>query len=295
MDRLTLMGFPFYSLSKYGGHGRAVAALRTAGITENLAKSAARFTDLGDLRLSQITEDRGPPNLKNFPQFLRDMDAAQVMASRVGCDDFAFCLGGECTLVTGTLAGFKGRFKGKPGMLWVDAHGDFNTPETTTSGFLGGMPLAFACGRGPKLNKDIEDARPLLEEENVVHLASRALDPLESKAMSSSPMKIYPATTVHEEGASKIASQAAAYLSDHSDWITCHLDIDSIDPTIIPAVYYPEPGGLTLEEIKTVARALQKTGKLKVFNLTAYNPTIDKDNASAHTLIKLIAELMTSE
>jgi len=292
MDKLTLMGLPIYSLTKYRGMGEAVGALRSAGMAETLAKSATHFTDLGNLPLSRITEDRGPPNLKNFPQFLRDMGAAQVLASKVGPDDFVFCLGGECTLVTGTLAGFKGRFKGKPGMLWVDAHGDFNTPETTASGFLGGMPLAFACGRGPRLNQNIENARPLLEEENVVHLASRALDPLESRAMSSSPMKLYPASTVHKEGASKIATQAAAYLSDHSDWITCHLDVDSIDPTIVPAVNYPEPAGLTLEEIRTVVKALQTTGKLKVFNLTAYNPTFDRDHASAQKLVTMVAELM---
>ena len=217
------------------------------------------------------------------------MDAAQVIASRVGPDDFVFCLGGECTLVTGTLAGFKATFKGKPGMLWLDAHGDFNTPETSTSGFLGGMPLAFACGRGPKLHQSIEDARPLLEEANVVHVASRALDPLESKAMESSPMKLYPASTLRKEGVGKVAAEAAAHLADRSDWIVCHLDVDSIDPTIIPAVNYPEPGGLTLEEVKTVVKAVQGTGKLKVFNLTAYNPTLDKDHASAQRLVTLVA------
>ena len=292
MENLSLIGLPIYSLAKYSGMGKAVSALRWLGIAQTLAKSSAYFNDLGDLRLSLINEDGGPPNLKNFPQFLRDMDAAQAIASRVGRDDFVFCLGGECTLVTGTLAGFKGRFKGKPGMLWLDAHGDFNTPETSTSGFLGGMPLAFACGRGPKLNQNIEDARPLLEEENVVHLASRSLDPLESEAMESSPMKLYSASTLRKEGVGKVAAEAAAYLADHSNWIICHLDVDSIDPTIIPAVNYPEPGGLTLEEVKTVVRAVQGTGKLKVFNLTAYNPTLDPDHNSSQKLLTLIAELM---
>jgi arginase len=154
MDNLPLIGLPFYSLSKYRGMATAVAALRSAGIAETLAKSAKHFNDMGDCHLSKITEDSGPPNLRNFPQFLDDTDIVQEMASRVGSDDFVFCLGGECTLVTGTLAGFKGRFKGTPGMLWVDAHGDFNTPETTASGFLGGMPLAFACGHGPRLTTD---------------------------------------------------------------------------------------------------------------------------------------------
>jgi len=294
MDRLTLMGLPIYSLSKYRGMGEAVGALRSAGIAQALAKSATHFTDLGDLPLSRITEDQGPPKLKNFSQFLRDMEATQRIASKVDSDDFVFCLGGECTIVPGTLAGLKSRFRGNPGMLWVDAHGDFNTPETTSSGFLGGMPLAFACGRGPNLN-NIEDTRPLLEEENVVHLGSRALDPLESKAMLSSPMQRYPARTVREEGISNIAVQAAAYLSAHSDWVMCHLDVDSIDPAIIPAVNYPEAHGLSLEEIKTVVRALQRTSKLKVFNLTAYNPTLDKDRESARRLVTLVAELMTPE
>lgn len=294
MENLSLIGLPFYSLSKYRGMATAVADLRSAGIAETLGKSAKHFKDMGDCHLSEITEDAGPPNLRNFPQFLHDTDIVQEMAARVDEDDFVFCLGGECTFVTGTLAGFKGRFKGTPGMLWVDAHGDFNTPETTASGFLGGMPLAFACGRGPRLTQTIEDARPILDEENVVHLGNRALDPLESKAMSSSSMKLYPAATAHKEGVPKVASEVATYLAGRCDWITCHLDVDSIDPAIIPAVNYPEPGGLTLEEVKTVVRALQKTGKLKIFDLTAYNPTLDRDHASAQKLLSLVAALMAS-
>jgi arginase len=292
MDNVSLIGLPFYTLSKYRCMATAVAALRSAGITETLRKSTKHFTDMGDCHLSEIPEDSGPPNLRNFPQFLHDTDAVQEMAGRVGRDDFVFCLGGECTLITGTLAGFKNRFKGKTGILWVDAHGDFNTPETTSSGFIGGMPLAFACGRGPKLTQNVEHARPLLEEENVVHLASRSVDPLESKAMSSSRMKVYPDATAHKEGILKVAADAAAYLADHSDWITCHLDVDSIDPTIIPAVNYPEPGGLTLEEVRTVVRALRGTGKLKVFNLTAYIPKLDQDQTSAQKLLTLTADLM---
>ena len=107
-------------------------------------------------------------------------------------------------------------------------------------------------------------------------------------------MKVYSDSTAHKEGVPKVAAEAAAYLADHSDWITCHLDVDSIDPTIIPAVNYPEPGGLTLEEVRTVVRALRGTGKLKVFNLTAYNPTLDQDQASAQKLLTLVAELMSN-
>ncbi len=292
MERVTLIGLPFYSLSKYRGMGEGVGALRSLGIAEVVKKFAASFNDLGDSRLSDIDADSGPPNFRNFPEFLADTDRVQQTASKVGSDDFVFCLGGECTFVVGTLAGFKDKFKGKPGILWMDAHGDFNTPETTMSGFIGGMCLAFACGRGPRLSDAIEKAKPLLEEENVVHVASRALDPLESKAMSASPLKLYSASALHKEGASKVAADAAAYLADHCDWITCHLDVDSLDPSFIPAVNFPEPGGLSLEETKMLVEALKASGKLKVFDLTAYNPTLDQNQTSAAKLLKLISEVL---
>ncbi len=96
---------------------------------------------------------------------------------------------------------------------------------------------------------------------------------------------------MHKEGISKVADKAATYLADRSDWIVCHLDVDSIDPAIIPAVNFPEPGGLTLEEVKTVVEALKRTGRLKVFDLTAYNPMFDQNQASALKLLKLISEV----
>ena len=291
MDKLALIGLPLYSLSAYRGMAMGVHSLREAGIAEVLSGSTNSFIDLGDVRLSEIDADTGPKNLKNFPQFLKDTDSLESAASKVGSEDFVFCLGGECELIVGTLAGFKRVFKGKPGVVWIDAHGDFNTPETSPSGFIGGMGLAMACGRGPRLSPTIERARPLLDEENVVHVASRALDEAEYAAMSSSRMKLYPSTTVHTQGIVKVAGETAAYLAARCDWIICHLDVDAIDPEIIPAVNFPAPGGLSINEVTTIVENLKKTGKLRIFNLTAYNPTSDKNHISSQRLLKLVSEL----
>jgi arginase len=294
MDNVSMIGLPFYSLAKYRGMGLAVKTLRELGITSIVRKHAHTFRDMGDLQLSEIEVDSGPSYLRNFPQFLRDTDSVFRASSEVGADDFVFCLGGECTFIAGTLAGFKRKFKGNPGMLWIDAHGDFNTPETTVSGFIGGMCLAFACGRGPKLSADIEVARPLLNEENVVHLGSRALDLLEEKAMRSSPLRLYSADDVHRTGVSKVAREAARYLADRADWIVCHLDVDSIDKSIISAVNFPEKGpGLTLEEVKTVVHELRSTGKLKVFDLAAYNSSLDPNQDSGGRLLELTSEILS--
>jgi len=295
MQNVSMIGLPFYSLAKYRGIGMAVQTLRGLGITNSLKQGATVFKDRGDVTLSELKADSGPSNLRNFPQFLRDTDSVLIATSQVDADDFVFCLGGECALIVGCLAGFKTKFKGKPGILWMDAHGDFNTPETTGSGFIGGMCLAFACGRGPKLTAAVETARPLLREENVVHLASRSLDPLESKAMESSSIKFYSATDAHEMGVQKVAREAAEYLAERSDWIICHLDVDSIDPSIISAVNFREKGGLTLKEVTNVVDALQKTEKMKIFNLTAYNPTLDPDRDSGRKLVKLTSDIFSTD
>jgi arginase len=291
MERITIVGFPFYTLAKFHGMGLAVKSLRGRGITKTIKKVAYVFNDLGDASLSQTEADSGSPKAKNFQQFLADTDRVTNLANKVQSDDFVFCIGGECSLIVGTMASLKNKFRGKPGVLWIDAHGDFNTPETTQSGFLGGMPLALACGRGPRLTESVESARPLLEEENVAHFASRSIDPLESKAMLSSPMKLYSASSVKKEGILNTATQAADYLADHCDWITCHLDVDSLDPSVMPAVNFPEPNGLTFKEMRTVIATLRNTEKLKVFNLTAYNPLLDQNGAAADNLLEFVSEI----
>jgi arginase len=293
MKKVSMIGIPFYSLARYRGMGMAVEAMRGLGIAGVIREKVSAFADLGDLTLSQIEADSGPPNLRNFPQFLHDTDAVFRAASEVGSDDFVFCLGGECTFVPGTMAGFKKKFLGKPGMLWMDAHGDFNTPETTISGFIGGMCLAFACGRGPMLTPNLERARPLLVEENVVHVGSRSLDQLESKAMEASPLKIYPASEAHRLGIPTVAQDAAKYLAERSDWIVCHLDVDSIDPNIVSAVNYREQGGLTLEDVRRVIDELQRTRKLRVLDLAAYNPTLDDDHDSGNKLLRLVSDIFS--
>ena len=273
----------------------APKALRKLGIADAVKQHAQSFKDLGDIALSEIIADTGPSSLRNFPLFLRNTDTILRAASGVDPDDFVFCLGGECALIVGSMAAFKTRFKGTPGVLWIDAHGDFNTPETTISGFIGGMCLALACGRGPKLTSSIEKTRPLLREENLVHVGSRSLDPLESEIMQASSLRSYSASEVHKAGASEIAREAARYLAERSDWIVCHIDVDAIDPTVISAVNFQEQGGLTLEETRIVVRELFRTQKVKAIILAGYNPLLDQNNYSGNELVKLTSQILIAD
>jgi arginase len=289
MRNISLLGIPVYTLTKNYGIGLAVRSLRDLGIAQTLEGRFDHVRDFGDVTLPTLTKDEGAPNLRNYPHFLASTDAIFNTTKKLPAEGTVFCLGGECGLILGGMAGFRHNFVGQPGLLWIDAHGDFNTPETTQSGFIGGMPLAFVCGHGPKFNPEVENLRPLIREYSVVHVGGRDFDTLESNALKESQMKLYSSSSFRTNGTSRTAVKMADQLADQSDWITCHLDIDALDPSIVSAVNFPSPRGLTLEEIRIIVEALSQTEKLKVFNLAGYNSTLDKNQASARTILDLIS------
>jgi arginase len=270
----------------------AVKTLRNAGIVDRLRSVDPQLLDLGDVGCPVIDRDSGSEKIHNFEEFLEGTKRVKKKLSRgLESSRLSFCLGGECALVVGSLAALKSVYPGRPGIVWMDAHGDFNIPETSPSGFIGGMPLALACGRGPKLSPDIESSRPLLSEKNVVHIGSRSLDRGEDKALLSG-VKVFSAKDVKKNGAAEVALQTARQLSDSSDWIVAHLDVDVFDPSIMPGVHFPENGGLSREEVLKVFHSLQSTGKLKVVDLTAYNPSADVTHKGRSLILGLAAELV---
>ena len=289
---VVFVGIPFYTLVRYRPMADAVESLRKAGIVQRIRSATNELTDIGDVECPVIHRDHGPKNFKNYEEFIEGIRRVRLKLSQhTDNSKTTFCLGGDCAFVPGSLTGLKTIYKGKPGMLWLDAHGDFNTPTTSTSGFIGGMPLAIACGRGPKLTQDIELLRPLLEEKRVVHVGSRSLDPGEDEALRKS-VKLIPAKDVKKQGAREVGLQAAKILGDSSDWIIAHLDVDVLDPSQMPGIDFPEPGGLSSQDILEIFHALQSTGKLKAVDLTAYNPALDIGKRGQSLLLDLAPQLV---
>jgi arginase len=291
LEKVTFVGIPFYSLAEYQGMGGAVQSLRDAGIVQRLRSGKVQVRDIGDVECPRIDRDHGPGNLRNYEEFIEGTRRVRdKLLKEADGSALTFCLGGECTFTVGSVAGLKKVYPGKPGIVWMDAHGDFNTPETTPSGFIGGMPLAIACGRGPRLPEDLENARPLLEEKRVVHVGSRALDPGEDEAIQSN-VSVFDAEEVRKKGAREIARRTAKVLDESSDWIIAHLDVDVLDPSIMPGVNFPESNGLTESDVLQIFRELRSTGKLRAIDLTAYNPINDRDGRGRSLLLDLAPKL----
>jgi len=279
----TLLGAPIYTLSSYKGMGEAPAALRKAGIGTVLGL----LNDRGDVEIPHLKKDVQEGKTKNLAHF-REASSRIFRATSEEKEAPVMIIGGECSETVGAMAGLARAYGGKPGMLWLDAHGDFNVPETSPSGYIGGMCLAMACGMAVGLDLGIGPTPPPLAGERLVHVGSRALDTPEVVAFNSSPAKLFTTQQVKKIGAADVAEEAARHLDNRSDWIACHLDVDVVDPDLIPSVNYPTPGGLTLEETSMVIRKLIRTGKVRVLELAAYNPSMDRRAASAKRIIELL-------
>jgi arginase len=283
MSEWALLGVPLYTLSSYRGIGDAPWALREAG----LAGAYGSRTDLGDVEIPRLKNDSTEGGIKNLSHF-RDATARTYVALKSFRQEHLLIIGGECSETVGAMAGLAEAHRGKLGMLWLDAHGDFNVPETSPSGYIGGMCLALASGRAPGLDLGIGQAPPPLAGDRLVHVGSRALDPPEVSAFNSSPAKLFTAQQVKKIGAAGVAEEAARHLDNRSDWIACHLDVDVVDPELIPSVNYPTPGGLTIEETSVIVGRLIGTGKLRAIEVAAYNPSKDRRAASAKKIVGLL-------
>ena len=268
--------------------GLAPAALRKAGLGEALGIDS----DLGDLELPPLKKDALEGGVKNLAHFKEASEVIYRSLKSLAADR-VFVVGGECSEVVGSMAGFAEGFGRRAGMLWMDSHGDFNTPETSPSGYIGGMCLAMACGRTPGLDLPFGTSGPPLADERLVHVGSRALDPQEVVAFNSSPAKLFTTQQVRKNGVADVAEEAARHLDNRSDWIACHLDVDVVDPRYISAVNYPAPGGLTLDECSTIVRILLRTGKLRVLEISAYDASMDRGRSSAKKIVELARSIFS--
>lgn len=190
--------------------------------------------------------------------------AAEVRRARAA-GALPVVVGGDCMVALGAMGGLDGA---AAGVVWLDAHGDFNTPETTPSGYLGGMPLAALAGRCLPALAAAAGLRGPVDEGRIALLGARDLDPLERAALEASPVAVLaPERLRGDLGAldgalGRAAAGGPVYL---------HIDVDVLDPAEMPGVVYPTPGGLSLPELEALLRTVRARGAPAAVTLTAVN------------------------
>ncbi len=214
---------------------------------------------------------------------------ADAMEPLLDAGEFPVVLGGDCTILLGSMLALKRR--GRYGLLFIDGNADFFQPEAEPNGEGASMDLAFATGHGPTLLTDIEGRRPLVRLEDVVALAYR--DHKDQEEFGSQPLpkelKALDLPLVREMGIEAATREAVDHLlRPELDGFFIHLDADCLDDAIMPAVDFRVPGGLSWGELEMALRIAMGSGKAVGLEVTIYNPRLDEDGSAGHGLSEVL-------
>jgi arginase len=279
-----------------GGNRRGVdmgpSALRIAGLGERLAAMGIAVSDAGDL-VAPIPETKssGDPHKKYIREIARVCE--KLYRTSLGALEkgaLPLVLGGDHSLGAGSVAASADylRRSGKPvGLLWVDAHGDMNTPSTSESGNVHGMPLAALLGPEPAELSRIGGFCPKVQPSHTVLIGIRNLDVREKERIRDTGVHVFTMKDIDRSGIAAIMEQALAIAGSDTGGIHVSFDLDVCDPTIAPGVGTPVKGGLDYREAHMVMEMVADSGLLRALDLVEVNPILDDRNTTAALGVEL--------
>lgn len=294
---VTIIGFPMDLGADRRGVDMGPSALRIAGLKEKLESLGYKIEDSGDINI-QIMEKQRITNSKM--KYLNEiLKTSKQLAARVekvlDKGGFPLCLGGDHSMAIGTIAGISSYCKKhrlKPGVIWIDAHADMNTDETSPSGNIHGMPLAASLGAGhPKL-VNFYGLAPKLKAENCAIIGLRSVDELEKVTIKKLKLPVYTMTDIDKMGIHRIIVKVLRQFREKVDHIHISFDLDSVDPSIAPGVGTPVPGGLSYREAHLLMESIAECGCMSSLEVTEVNPILDDKNKSALFAADLVASSM---
>lgn len=292
---IDLFGIPSDAGASCRGSGMGPEALRVAGLVETLATLGHVVTDRGDISWG----DRA-----STPWRLSDERNAEVLAiarqsstlalASLGAGHLPAFVGGDHSLSMGTISGVARHCAaaGKPlFVLWVDAHGDFNTPATSETGNIHGMPLALLCGE-PDFGPDYEgEWRGLVDPRNVTIFGARSIDRPERQLLERRGVDVVDMRRIDEMGVVALMRDVLARVEAAGGHLHVSLDVDVIDPSIAPGAGTPVAGGLTFREAHLVMEMIHDSGAMGSLDVVELNPYLDHAGMSARLLVDLVASL----
>jgi arginase len=274
----------------------APGALRDQGLTRRIG---AR--DFGDVLPPPYRDFVRPPgrprNEEGVASYSRDV-AARVTGA-ANDEAFVLLLGGDCSIVLGALLGARARGHARVGLVYVDAHADFATPESSRTGSAASMCLALAVGRGDTPLARLGGDSPLVRAEDVVVIGRRDDEDVPwygQDVLRELPVLDLPHLIVRDRGPAATARAALGRLTRSDlDGFWIHVDVDVLDPTVLPAVDSPEPGGVTLDELAELLTPLARHPLALGLELTIYDPALDPDRTSADRLTALLQAVLNGD
>jgi arginase len=268
------------------------SAIRVAGLNARIESLGRACADWGDV-VTQIPESIpvADERARYLAAILESCERVAELVDRAAADGFLpLVLGGDHSIAMGTLGGMARRH-GAGGVLWVDAHGDLNDPDSSPSGNVHGMPLAAALGvAGPRFETE---AWPVPSVERAALVGIRNLDPTEKDRIRGmeSRVKVFTMSQVDRLGVERVLRESLSFLAG-SSFLHVSLDMDAVDPEHAPGVGTPVRGGLSYREAHLAMEVVAESGLLDSIEVVEVNPVLDQENATGHLAVELVASAL---
>ncbi len=286
---VRIIGVPMDLGQNHRGVDMGPSAVRYANLAGNLRTLGYETFDSGDITIPGHYALANTSLQERLPLICKGcLGAYELGRTAVLAGEIPIFLGGDHSASIGTVGGVT--HDTELGLIWIDAHGDFNTPETSDSQNVHGMALAVLLGLGPQELVDLGRPGPKVKAENVVMIGIRDLDDEEKVLIRNSGCTVFTMREVDEIGIRAILSRTIKKFS-HLDKIHISLDLDVMDPLDAPGVGTPSQGGLTYREGQLIMEILADTNKLHSIDIMEINPILDIQNRTAQMAVNLVSSL----
>jgi arginase len=287
---VDVLGVPIDYGANRRGVGMGPTAFRLAGLIEKLSAEGIQARDLGDVAVPHAGgRGKGKQNLPEIVAVCRELASSVHGTLRGG--RLPIVIGGDHSIAIGTLAGASRWFREKDlrmGTIWIDAHGDMNTPKTSPSGNIHGMPLAVSLGAGIAELVKLEGFRPKIDAARTALVGIRNLDEDERKNIARFGIHVYTMKDIDRQGMASVMDEAIQVAARGADGVHVSFDMDVVDPRTAPGVGTAVPGGLSYREAHLAMELIHDAGIMTSLEVVETNPFLDVRNRTARLGVELI-------
>jgi arginase len=294
IDSVTLIYVPIYFGGRHRGTSMGPAAMRVAELTEHIESVGYRVSREIDINVphSMCWWDRQNSAPKCVPEIGEiSLEVAAAVEGALLNNTIPITIGGDHSLAIGSIAGASNYYRQQQqtfGLVWFDAHGDINTPETSGSGNVHGMPFAISLGQGDDRLTGIGGYAPKVEARRSVLIGIRDLDEPERKMINDSGITAFTMRDIDHLGLGRVTDLALGAVGSDVSGIHLSFDLDVMDPDIAPGVSTPARGGLNYREVKLALTLLAESQLIRSIDICELNPAFDIQNRSAELAVELV-------
>ena len=290
-EKVRIIGIPMDLGQLRRGVDMGPSAIRCAGLADKLRRLGYVINDAGNIEVP-IRENLLQAGQKGIVQTIQATCEQAYAQGRqaVAAGEFPLFLGGDHSMAIGTIGGVS--HEEPTAVIWIDAHGDFNVPETSPNGNIHGMPVAILLGLGLPALVNIGRNGAKVKPQDMVLLGTRDLDYDERSLIKNSGIRVCTMRDIDEKGVGAVVRDILDSTLQHAKRIHVSLDMDSIDPRDAPGVGTPSPGGLTYREAHLIMEILHDSGRVTSMDIVEINPILDQTNSTSKIAVELAASLL---